>query len=62
MGVKVSKGALYTFRSRVIFVATENNSHCPRISLNTNSQKVKFRDDYSKGLRLSKSLTKLIFK
>ena len=44
----------------MVFVATGAN--CPRINVMNTGSKAKLRDDYSKGLKLSKSLAKLVFK
>ena len=54
-------GKLYSSKGRVVFVATEKES-CPRINLTNSSKTAKFRDDFSKGLKTSKSFAKIIFK
>lgn len=54
-------GKLYSNKGRTVFIATEKES-CPRINFTKESKSVKFRDDYSKGFRTSKTLSKLIFK
>lgn len=54
-------GKLYVSKDRIVFVATSSNG-CPRINLTQSSKTTKFRDDYSKGFRTSKSIARLIFK
>ena len=60
MGSKISeRGKLYSNKSRIVFVSSPEG--CPRINLTDSSKNVKFRDDFSKGLKTSKSFAKLIF-
>lgn len=54
-------GKLYSNKNRTVFVATEKDS-CPRINFTSISKSVRFRDDYSKGFKTSKSISKLVFK
>jgi hypothetical protein len=62
MGSKLGgPGKLYSAKGRIVFVATTKDS-CPRINFTGASKTVKFRDDYSKGFKTSKPLSKLIFK
>jgi hypothetical protein len=50
-------GKLYGSKNRITFVAT--GSGCPRVNLI--GKIARFRDDYSDGIRINKSVTKLIF-
>jgi hypothetical protein len=54
------KGRLYVNKGRRVFVAT-NAGNCPTINV-TRGKFVKFRDDYSKGFKTSKTLARAIFK
>ena len=58
---KIEKGKFYSNKGKVVFVATVDNSHCPRINVNSKN-KAKLRDDYSKGFKISKHLTRNIFR
>jgi hypothetical protein len=61
MGSKISEsGKLYSNKGKVVFVSSGAN--CPRINVAGSSKTVKFRDDFSKGLKTSKSFAKLVFK
>ena len=51
------KGRLYVNKSRIVFVSSGDN--CPRI--NIAGETAKFRDDFSKGFKISKSMAKMIF-
>ena len=55
------QGRLYTSKSHKVFVASPDNATCPRVNV-TASERVKFRDDYSKGLRMPKNFAKLLFR
>lgn len=60
MGSQISEsGKLYSSKGSIVFVASGKS--CPRINLTSSSKTVKLRDDFSKGLKASKSITKLIF-
>lgn len=49
---------IYSNKSRTVFVASGDT--CPRINMGK-EQGVNISDDYSKGLKLSKSIVKRIF-
>jgi hypothetical protein len=53
-------GKVYSNKGEIVFVAT-GNSGCPTIKV-THSKSVRFRDDYSKGFKVSKALAKSIFR
>lgn len=55
-------GQLYANKRKLVFVASQNGKTCPTISLMNGGQEAKFKDDFSKGFRTSKSFTKLIFR
>ena len=61
MGSQISEnGKLYSSKGKIVFVASGTN--CSRINLTGSSKTAKLRDDFSKGLKTTKSFTKLIFK
>lgn len=63
MGSEVAeKGRLYANKNRTVFVASQGGSLCPTINITRDGKSAKFKDDYSKGLRISKAFVKLIFK
>ena len=51
------KGRLYVNKSRIVFVSSGHD--CPRI--NIAGETAKFRDDFSKGFKISKNMAKMIF-
>ena len=55
-----NRGKLYSAHGRITFVSSP--AGCPRINLSNSGKSVKFRDDYSKGLRVHKAIARLIFK
>lgn len=54
MGSKIGSTRLYMSGRKTVFVAS--GSSCPRINIGKTT--VNFRDDYSKGFRISKQLAK----
>jgi hypothetical protein len=61
MGSQISEsGKLYSNKGRLVFVSSPNG--CPRINLSSSSKSAKLRDDFSKGVKTSKSFAKLIFR
>jgi hypothetical protein len=51
------KGRLYKSKGRIVFVSSPDD--CPRVNIADGS--AKFRDDFSKGFKISKSMIKKIF-
>lgn len=60
MGTKLSEnGRLHVNKGRIVFVSSKID--CPKINSTLESNVVKFKDDFSQGFKVSKSLAKLIF-
>ncbi len=55
-------GKLYSFKRKVVFVASLNDDKCPRVSMANHGRNATFRDDYHGKLKMSKTIAKLIFK
>jgi hypothetical protein len=58
----VGKGRLYANKNKMVFVASSGGALCPTINITRDGKSAKFKDDYSKGLKISKAFVKLIFK
>ncbi len=56
------KGRLYANKNRKVFVASQGGNCCPVINVTQKGDFAKFRDDYSKGFKVSKRIAKVIFK
>ncbi len=54
-------GKVYSNKGKIVFVASGQGNQCPTIKV-TRNKSVKFRDDYSKGFKISKALAKSIFR
>ncbi len=60
MGAKINeRGKLYLNKNMTVFVSS--GPGCPRIKLPRTSDKVLFRDDYSRGFSVSRKLARLAF-
>jgi hypothetical protein len=59
--VKCLKGKIYSNKQKLVYVASGNNG-CPTLSLANSTQSAKMRDDFSKGIKISKNFAKIIFK
>ncbi|MGI0060193.1 MAG: hypothetical protein ACREBJ_10550 [Nitrosotalea sp.] len=60
MGAKISaNGRLYANRGRIVFVSSGKD--CPRINATYIAKEVRFKDDFSKGFKVSKTIAKLLF-
>ncbi len=57
----VAHGKLYSNKNKLVFVASPT-SGCPTINVVSSRDRAKIRDDYSRGMKVSKALAKIIFK
>ncbi|MGD0729437.1 MAG: hypothetical protein ABR981_05155 [Candidatus Micrarchaeaceae archaeon] len=60
---RLPNGRVYYNKNKIVFVATgTNGGACPTVSAINLGNKIKFRDDYNKGFKISRKFVKLIFK